>query len=125
MEATVKKINGSTFNLGFADHEELKVEILNRIKIAPFANYSLNGTDPVLPVATPYTHKVDARADPNPSFLSVRVTFAEAGGGSFRLLVTGDQGGDRSIFDYSQAGAQAEETVNYIINIVTNDKNEA
>jgi len=116
----VKKINGSTFNLEVADQETLKVEIANRIKIAPFANYSLNGKDPVLPVATPYTHKFEkgsAAADPTPSFLSVRVTFAEQGGGSFSIRITGDQGGDVSTFNYEQAGAQAEEQVNYIVNV--------
>jgi hypothetical protein len=116
----VRQINGSTFNLQFADQETLKVEILNRIQVGPFANYALNGADPVLPVATPYTRKLEkggVNADPNPSFLSVMVTFAGAGGGSFRLQVTGDAGGDVSIFDYSQAGAQSEETVNYAINI--------
>jgi hypothetical protein len=116
----VKKINGSKFNLAFSDQETLKVEIVNRIKIAPFVNYVFNGADPVLPVATPYTRKLKttgANADPSPSFLSVRVTFAEEGGGSFSLRVSGDQGGDVSVFDYEQAGAQSEEQVNYTINI--------
>jgi hypothetical protein len=117
----VKKINGSKFNLGFADQETLKVKIVKRIKIAPFANYAFNGADPVLPVATSYTRKLTragVNADPSASFLSVRVTFAEQGGGSFSLLVSGDQGGDVSIFDYDQAGAQSEEQVNYTINIL-------
>lgn len=116
----MKKINGSTFNLQFADQETLKVEIINPIKVGPFANYAFNGADPVLPVATPYTRQLEkagANADPNPSSLSVRVTFAEQGGGSFSIRVTGDQGGDVSTFDYEQAGAQSEEQVNYTINI--------
>jgi hypothetical protein len=99
----------------------MKVEIVNRIKIGPFANYSFNGADPVLPVTTPYTRQLEksgVNADPNPSYLSVRVTFAEASGGSFQIRITGDGGGDVSTFDYDQAGAQAEEQVNYTINIV-------
>jgi hypothetical protein len=117
----VKQINGSTFNLQFADQETLKVEILNRIRVAPYANYAFNGADPPLPVATPYTRQLEkggVNADPSPSYLSVMVTFAGASGGSLRVQVTGDAGGDTSIFDYSQAGAQSEETVNYTINIV-------
>ena len=116
----MKKIDGSAFNLQFADLETLKVEILNRIKVAPFANYAFNGADPVLPVATPYTRKLvktGVDADPNPSFLSARVTFAEQSGGSFRVQVTGDSGGDVSIFDYDQPDGQAAEQLNYIINL--------
>ena len=119
-EAAVKKINGSTFNLQFADQETMKVEILNRIKLGPFANYAFNGADPVIPVATPYTRQLEksgANADPNPSFFSVRLTFADSGGGSFQIRITGDAGGDVSTFDYDQAGAQAEEQVHYTINI--------
>lgn len=116
----MQKINGSNFNLQFADGETLRAEVINRIKIAPFVNYSFNGADPVLAVGTPYTRKLEKaglNADPNPSTLSVRVTFAEQGGGSFRIQVTGDQGGDVSTFDYDQGGAQAEEQVNYTVNI--------
>jgi hypothetical protein len=116
----MKKVKGSTFNLQFADNETIKVEIINRIKLGPNANYAFNQTDPVLPVETPYTrqlHKTGPNADPDPSFLSVRITFAETGGGSFTLRVTGDQGGDVSTFDYEQAGKQAEEQVNYILNL--------
>jgi len=116
----MKKVNGSTFNLQFVDKETVKVEVINRIKLAPFANYAFNEADPVLPVEKPYTRQLEengVNADPSPSFLSVRVTFAENDGGSFTVRVTGDQGGDVSTFDYEQGAGQGDEQLNYTLNL--------
>lgn len=113
----MQKVNGSTFELQFADQETLKVEILNRIQLGPFANYVFNGADPVIPVATPYTRQLKKNEDPSSNDLSVKVTFAGAGGGSFRIQITGDQGGDVSTFDHNRAGAEADKQVEYTIDI--------
>ena len=114
----MQKINGSPFNLRLADNETIKVEIINRMGLGPNANYAFNGADPVLPVETPYTrllHSTGPNADPDPSFLSVRVTYAGGSGGRFTSRVTGDHGGDTSLFDCQQGGGQAEQQLDYKI----------
>jgi hypothetical protein len=78
---TMKEVKVSTFDLQFADKETLKVEIINRMKLGPLANYVFNKGDPGHPVQTAYLRKVEKfqhDADPDPSYLSIRITFAEA-----------------------------------------------
>jgi hypothetical protein len=119
----MQKIDGSKFRLLVAHQESIKVEILNASGIADQMNIVFNDAAEVRDIANPFTHRFEKHGqpprppDPNPSDLTVRVTFTGQGGGRLTIRVSSESGGDVSSYDYAQSGSQATQPFNYTFQI--------
>lgn len=128
----MQMIDDNPFLLAVENGETITVKIIQSFGMAELVNYSLNGSGMPFPKSTSLEFTVTKNGDgtlgfafrlggfqptgPNPSRLVMLLHFAGNNGGSFKVKVTGSQGGVSGYSD-DQRESEAFRTLMYTFSI--------
>ena len=106
--------NKNPLDLQVEQDEVITVLIVRSIGLVELVNYSLNATSfpGTKPKGQPCVFPVHKSSN-----LGMTVHYAQNDGGSFSVQVTGDRGGDVSVFSANQATGEAFRTIGYMLTI--------
>jgi len=110
----VKINNKNPLDLQVEQDEVITLQIVRSIGLVELVNYSLNATS--FPGTKPKSEPVVFPVQKSSNF-GMTVHYAENAGGSFSVQVTGDRGGDVSVFSAKQAADEAFRTIGYMLTI--------
>ena len=110
----MKMNNGDPLDLTVEQDEVITILIVRSTGLVEFVNYTLNGTSfpGTKPKSEPLAFPVHRTGN-----LGVTLHYADDQGGSFSIQVTGDRGGDVSVFSDSQAPQEAFRAFGYMLTV--------
>ena len=106
--------NGDPLDLTVEQDEVITVVIVRSTDLVDLVNYSLNGTafPGTRPKSQPLAFPVHRTGN-----LGVTLHYADSDGGSFSVQVTGDRGGDVSVFSDNQGANEAFRAFGYMLTV--------